>query len=106
MNLAHPDFALKEFSLLVKMHGAFVIGLGLVAITAAQFEEAESRNKVAGCMFLIHALLLLAMWQEWKVDGHVKPPILICTIMATFLYSVAYTAILDGEQEDLEHKQK
>ncbi len=68
--------------------------------------DALSRNKVAGCMFLIHALLLLAMWQEWQVDGHVKLPILICTIMATFLYSVAYTAILDGEQEDLEQKQK
>ena len=61
-------------------------------------------------MFLIHALLLLAMWQEvlqeWQVDGHVKQPKLICTIMATFIYSVAYTAILDGEQEDLEQKQK
>ncbi len=57
-------------------------------------------------MFLIHALLLLGMWQEWQVDGHVKTPILISTIIATFLYSVAYTAILDGEQEDLEQKQK
>jgi hypothetical protein len=57
-------------------------------------------------MFIIHALLLLAMWQEWQIDGHVKSPILICTIIATFLYSVAYTAILDGDQENIEQKQK
>lgn len=38
-----PEWSGQQYTVLMKMHGACVLGLGLVCISAAQFDEAESR---------------------------------------------------------------
>ena len=53
-------------------------------------------------MFLLQGLLLLAMCQEWKADGHVKTPVLVCTFVITALYSFGCALFQDVDQRKKE----
>ena len=46
LGLAHRDWLRRENTVLMQLHGACVLGLGLVAISAAQFEYADPRYRV------------------------------------------------------------
>jgi uncharacterized protein involved in response to NO len=64
------------------------------------------RNKIAVCMFLLQGLLLLAMWQEWKDNSHVKTPVLVALVVSTFLYSIGCSVFPDSEREKSDQKTK
>jgi len=90
---ADRDWLRRDNTVLMQVHGASVLGLGLVAISAAQFEYADPRytvlllflgsavaysndlrnsvmcarrNMIAKCMLGLHILLSYALLQDWK----------------------------------------
>mmetsp|Transcript_23443 Transcript_23443/g.47061 ORF Transcript_23443/g.47061 Transcript_23443/m.47061 type:complete len:142 (-) Transcript_23443:249-674(-) len=86
MQLASPDWLRKENSVLLQMHGACVLGLGLVALSAAQFEECNPRNAVAKCMLGFQVLLCYAQGQEWHESGQAQLPVAIGSFLCMVLY--------------------
>eukprot|EP00288_Rhodomonas_lens_P019610 CAMPEP_0177693768 /NCGR_PEP_ID=MMETSP0484_2-20121128/2574_1 /TAXON_ID=354590 /ORGANISM="Rhodomonas lens, Strain RHODO" /LENGTH=143 /DNA_ID=CAMNT_0019204597 /DNA_START=106 /DNA_END=537 /DNA_ORIENTATION=+ len=88
LQLANADWLRKKNSVLLKQHGACVLGLGLVALSAAQFEEANSRNSVAKCMLGFQILLCYALGQEWTESGQYQPPVAIGSFVFMVLYII------------------
>jgi len=97
LGLAHRDWLRRENSVLIQLHGACVLGLGLVAISAAQFEYADPRNLIAKCMLGLHILLSYAMLQDYKPGGQTQTPVMVATAIMSFLYSICCSLCPDKD---------
>jgi len=97
MGLSHPEWSGQQYTVLMKMHGACVLGLGLVCISAAQFDEAESRNKIARSMLGMTALVFMALWQDWREGGYSQTPVVFGVGVTTLAYLLGCTLLMDKE---------
>mmetsp|Transcript_22772 Transcript_22772/g.56227 ORF Transcript_22772/g.56227 Transcript_22772/m.56227 type:complete len:144 (+) Transcript_22772:274-705(+) len=98
MGLIHPDWSTSQFAVLMKMQGACVLGLGLVCISAAQFEEADPRNMIARCMLGMFALLFITMWQDLRDGGKSQLLVVAGVGITTVAYLIGCTLLLDTEK--------